>query len=56
MRTCTRIAYMALIPALLLFCASGATGEWVTETVDMAGDTGQYTSIELDSEGIVHIS
>jgi PKD repeat protein len=36
--------------------ATNASGSWVTETVDSAGDVGQYTSIAIDSSDYVHIS
>jgi hypothetical protein len=36
--------------------ATNASGSWVTQTVDSAGDVGGYTSIAVDSNNKVHIS
>jgi len=39
-----------------LMYATNASGLWVAETVDSAGDVGGYTSIATDSNNKVHIS
>jgi hypothetical protein len=39
-----------------LTCATNASGSWVTQTVDSAGDVGWYSSIAVDSNNKVHIS
>jgi hypothetical protein len=36
--------------------ATNASGSWVTQTIDSAGDVGGYTSIAVDSNNNVHIS
>lgn len=43
---------------LILFVMVGVTeaGEWVIETVDLAGDVGKCNSLALDSSGNPHIS
>ena len=36
--------------------AVNASGDWVTSTIDGAGDVGQFSSIAVDSNNQVHIS
>ena len=36
--------------------ATDTSGSWVVTTVDTAGNVGQYTSIAIDSNDVVHIS
>ncbi len=49
-----RVAYYARTGGDLRY-ATNASGSWVTETVDSAGDTGSYASIAV-AGGVVHIA
>jgi hypothetical protein len=52
-------SYLLFFIFLLLFSVTlitNASGLWVTETVDSAGDVGLFTSIAVDSNNKAHIS
>ena len=49
------IAYQDITHADLKYAVKQG-GEWLTETLDAAGDVGEYTSIQLDAAGHAQIS